>query len=65
MPSTPKANELPVCADMTLTEREELGEAGQGGGDEQVVDSAAEAVEQDRDVLVLVGVDTDDDIVAS
>jgi hypothetical protein len=44
---------------MTLAEPEELSEAGQGGGDEQFVESAAEAVEQDRDVLVLVGVDTD------
>ncbi len=52
-------------ADVVPTEVEELDEAGQRCGDEQLGESPAESVEQDRDVLVLVGVDTDDDIVAS
>jgi len=45
-------------------ELEELGESGHRGREKQLGDSAAESVEQDSDVLVLV-VDADDDIVAS
>jgi hypothetical protein len=42
-----------------------LCEAGQRGRDEHLGDTATEAVEQDSNVLVLVCVDTDNDIVTS
>jgi hypothetical protein len=54
----------PVRADVTKTELEEFDEAGRRGRDEQFGQSAAESVDQNSDVLVLVGVDADDDIVA-
>ncbi len=50
-------------ADVLEAEREELGETVEAGWDEQLGQAAPDAVEQDCDVLVLVGVDTDDDIV--
>lgn len=53
-----------MVTDVAQAEREQLLEAEQGGGDEQFGESSVEAVEQDGDMLVLVGVDTDDDIVS-
>lgn len=53
-----------IGADVAHTERQELGEPGQSGGDEKLAESSAEAVDEDGDVLVFVGVDSDDDIVA-
>jgi hypothetical protein len=44
-------------------ESEQSGEADSGRREVELGDAAAEAVEQDRDVLVLVGVDADEDIV--
>lgn len=59
-----EGEESPVRADVTETELEEFDEAGRRGRDEQFAQSAAESVDQNSDVLVLVGVDADDDIVA-
>jgi len=41
---------------------EQLGVSIRPRGDGELAESAAEAVERDRDVFVLVGVDTDDDV---
>jgi hypothetical protein len=49
---------------MGLAEREQFSEAGRRGWDELLVETASEAVEQDGDVLVLVGVDADEDVVS-
>src|SRR5690606_41197923 len=51
--------------DERQAERQQFLEPGDGGGNGDVAESAAEAVDRDSDVVVLVGVDTDDDIVAA
>lgn len=58
-------HELPVRADMGEAEREQLLVPGDGRGDEQLGEPAAESVEQNGDVFVFVSVDADDDIVVS
>lgn len=50
-------------ADMGEAEREQLLVSCDRRGDEQFGEPAAESVEKDSDVLVLVSVDADDDIV--
>ncbi len=47
-----------------MTELEQFTATRRISGDEQLGESPAETVEQHSDVLVLVGVDPDDDIVA-
>ena len=60
-----EGHQLALRTDAGQAKGEQLSKAGEGGRDEQLGESAAEPVEQDSDVLVLVGVDTDDDIVAA
>lgn len=60
-----EADEPALGPDVALAEREQVGETGRCGGDEFLTHTAAEAVEHDGDVLVLVGVNADDDVVAT
>lgn len=59
----PEGLQPALRTDVALAERQQLGEPGGAGGQVELGEATAETVEQDRDVLVLVGVDTDDDIV--
>jgi hypothetical protein len=54
-----------VRSDVVTARREQRGEPGQGRRDEHFCQAAAESVEQNCNVFVFVGVDTDDDIVAA
>ena len=52
-------------ADQRQTEGDELVESGDRGRDDHITESSAETVDRDCYVVVLVGIDTDDDIVTA
>ena len=59
-----EADQTALGSHVGLAEREQVGVAGRRGWDELLAYPAPKAIEQDSDVLVFVGVDTDEDVVA-